>query len=55
MLATFVIAAVYKVFMMFYGNDTSYKKLVMILVYTNIVVIIGRLINAIIAFSLGDG
>lgn len=55
MFATLVIAAIYKVFMMFYGNDTSYKKLVMILVYTNVVVIIGRLINAIIAFSLGDG
>jgi hypothetical protein len=55
MLATFVIAAIYKVFMMFFGNDTSYKKLVMIIVYTNVVVIIGRLINAVIAFILGDG
>ncbi|MED1382166.1 Yip1 family protein [Bacillus mycoides] len=55
MLATFVIAAIYKVFMMFFGNDTSYKKLVMIIVYTNVVVIIGRLINAVIALILGDG
>ncbi|TKH11643.1 YIP1 family protein [Bacillus wiedmannii] len=53
MLATFVIAAIYKVFMMFYGNDTSYKKLVTIIVYTNIVVIIGGFINAIIALILG--
>ncbi|MGI8281159.1 Yip1 family protein [Bacillus mycoides] len=55
MLATFVIAAIYKVFMMFFGNDTSYKKIVMIIVYTNVVVIIGRLINAVIALILGDG
>jgi heme A synthase len=53
MLATFVVAAIYKVFMMFYGNDTSYKKLVTIIVYTNIVVIIGGFINAIIALILG--
>ncbi|MEG7862578.1 Yip1 family protein [Bacillus mobilis] len=53
MLATFVVAAIYKVFMMFYGNDTSYKKLVTIIVYTNIVVIIGGFINGIIAFILG--
>ena len=26
MIATLVVAAIYKVFMMFYGNDTSYKK-----------------------------
>ncbi|MGD6889782.1 Yip1 family protein [Bacillus mobilis] len=55
MLVTVIIAAIYKVFMMFFGNDTSYKKLVMIIVYTNVVVIIGRLINGIIALSLGDG
>lgn len=33
MIATLVVAAIYKVFMMFYGNDTSYKKIVMIIVY----------------------
>ncbi|GAB6676534.1 YknW family membrane protein [Bacillus cereus] len=53
MLATFVVAAIYKVFMMFYGNDTSYKKLVTIIVYTNIVVIIGGFINGVIVFILG--
>ena len=26
MIATLVVAAIYKVFMMFYGNDTSYKN-----------------------------
>ncbi|HDR7781252.1 MULTISPECIES: Yip1 family protein [Bacillus] len=53
MIATFVVAAIYKVFMMFYGNDTSYKKIVMIIVYTDIIVIIGGLINGIIALILG--
>lgn len=53
MIATLVIAAIYKVFMMFYGNDTSYKKIVMIIVYADIVVIIGGLINGVIALILG--
>lgn len=53
MIATFVVAAIYKVFMMFYGNDTSYKKIVMIIVYADIIVIIGGLINGIIALILG--
>lgn len=26
MLVTFIVAAIYKIFMMFYGNDTSYKN-----------------------------
>ncbi|MED3465408.1 Yip1 family protein [Bacillus thuringiensis] len=55
MIATLVIAAIYKVFMMFYGNDTSYKKIVMIIVYADIVVIIGGLINGVIALILGAG
>ncbi|MFP3410779.1 MULTISPECIES: Yip1 family protein [Bacillus] len=55
MLVTVIIAAIYKVFMMFFGNDTSYKKLVMIIVYANVAVIIGRLINGVIAFIMGDG
>ena len=53
MLATFVVAAIYKVFMMFYGNDTPYKKLVTIIVYTNVVVISGGFINGVIALFLG--
>lgn len=53
MIATLVVAAIYKVFMMFYGNDTSYKKIVMIIVYADIIVIIGGLINGVIALILG--
>ncbi|RAS95517.1 hypothetical protein A6E21_09810 [Bacillus cereus] len=55
MIATLVVAAIYKVFMMFYGNDTSYKKIVMIIVYADIVIVIGGLINGIIALILGAG
>ncbi|ALQ70749.1 Yip1 family protein [Bacillus thuringiensis] len=55
MIATLVVAAIYKVFMMFYGNDTSYKKIVMIIVYADIIVIIGGLINGVIALILGAG
>ncbi|GAB6558474.1 MULTISPECIES: Yip1 family protein [Bacillus cereus group] len=55
MIATLVVAAIYKVFMMFYGNDTSYKKIVMIIVYADIVVVIGGLINGVIALILGAG
>ncbi|OTW69463.1 hypothetical protein BK727_26860 [Bacillus thuringiensis serovar roskildiensis] len=55
MIATLVIAAIYKVFMMFYGNDTSYKKIVMIIVYADIVVVIGGLINGVIALIVGAG
>ncbi|KOS23642.1 membrane protein [Bacillus anthracis] len=55
MIATLVVAAIYKVFMMFYGNDTSYKKKVMIIVYADIIVIIGGLINGVIALILGAG
>ncbi len=55
MIATLVVAVIYKVFMMFYGNDTSYKKIVMIIVYADIVVVIGGLINGIIALILGAG
>ncbi|EJQ37510.1 hypothetical protein IEI_05840 [Bacillus wiedmannii] len=49
------IAAIYKVFMLFLGNDTSYKKLLTIIVYTNIVLIIGGLINTILSLILGGG
>ncbi|MDA2512965.1 MAG: Yip1 family protein [Bacillus anthracis] len=55
MIATLVVAAIYKVFMMFYGNDTSYKKIVMIIVYADIIVVIGGLINGVIALILGAG
>ena len=49
----FIIAAVYKVLMMFMGNDTTYKKLLTIIVYTSIISVIGTLINALLALVFG--
>ncbi|MGG2094498.1 Yip1 family protein [Bacillus sp. S13(2024)] len=49
----FISAAVYKVLMMFMGNDTSYKKLLTIVVYTSFITLIGLLVNYILAMVLG--
>ncbi|HDR7793051.1 TPA: YIP1 family protein [Bacillus luti] len=49
----FISAAVYKVFMMFMSNDTSYKKLLTISVYTSIISLLGLLINTVLALVLG--
>ncbi|MED0969766.1 Yip1 family protein [Bacillus paramycoides] len=46
-------AVVYKVLMMFMSNDTSYKKLLAITVYSSIISLLGVLINTILAFILG--
>ncbi|WP_242216834.1 Yip1 family protein [Bacillus cereus group sp. BfR-BA-01380] len=52
----FIIAAVYKVLMMLMGNDTTYKKLLTIIVYTGIISVIGGLINALLALVFdGNG
>ena len=55
MISTLFIAAIYKMFMMIFGNDTPYKTLVNIVVYTNIVLIIGGLINTILSLIFGTG
>ncbi|PEL82513.1 Yip1 family protein [Bacillus wiedmannii] len=55
MVGTLFIAAIYKIFMMFFGNDTPYKTLLNIVVYTNIVLIIGGLINTILSLVFGSG
>ncbi|WP_100618226.1 Yip1 family protein [Bacillus cereus] len=55
MIGSLFVAVIYKVFMIFFGNDTSYKKLLTIVVYTNISLIIGGLINGIIALILDGG
>ncbi|MED0992710.1 Yip1 family protein [Bacillus nitratireducens] len=46
-------AVVYKVLMMFMSNDTSYKKLLAITVYSSVITLLGVLINTILAFVLG--
>ncbi|KMN68153.1 MULTISPECIES: Yip1 family protein [Bacillus cereus group] len=55
MVGALFIAAIYKIFMMFFGNDTPYKTLLNIVVYTNIVLIIGGLINTILSLIFGSG
>jgi hypothetical protein len=55
MIGALVIAAIYKVFMVFFGNDTSYKTLLTIVIYTNIILIVGGLINTILSFIVGGG
>ncbi|MEC2870248.1 Yip1 family protein [Bacillus bombysepticus] len=55
MVGTLFIAAIYKMFMMFLGNDTPYKTLLNIVVYTNIVLIIGGLVNTILSLIFGTG
>ncbi|MBE5106899.1 DUF1282 family protein [Bacillus thuringiensis] len=46
-------AVVYKVLMMFMSNDTSYKKLLAITVYSGVISLLGVLINTILAYILG--
>ncbi|RVU60816.1 hypothetical protein BM74_29290 [Bacillus thuringiensis] len=55
MIGTLFIAAIYKIFMMFFGNDTPYKTLLNIVVYTNIVLIMGDLINTILSLIFDSG
>ena len=55
MIGTLFIAAIYKMFMMFFGNDTPYKTLLNIVVYTNMVLIIGGLMNTILSLIFGTG
>lgn len=55
MIGALFIAGVYKFFMIFFRNDTTYKTLLNIVVYTNIIFIIGELINSVISFLVGGG
>lgn len=55
MIGALFIAAIYKVFMIFFRNDTSYKTLLTIVIYTNIILIVGELINTILSFIVGGG
>ncbi|MDF9527192.1 Yip1 family protein [Bacillus cereus] len=46
-------AVVYKVLMVFISNDTSFKKLLAITVYSSVISLLGLLINTILAYILG--
>ncbi|KMN46602.1 Yip1 family protein [Bacillus sp. LK2] len=52
-IGSFISAAVYKVLMMLMSNDTSYKKLLTISVYSSIISLLGLLINTVLALVLG--
>ncbi|MEK4504094.1 Yip1 family protein [Bacillus sp. FSL R12-0069] len=53
LIGTLLVAMIYKVFLMFFGNDTSYKMVLAIIVYASIVLIIGDLFNAIVTLMFG--
>ncbi|MFI8707005.1 Yip1 family protein [Bacillus sp. NPDC077411] len=53
MFTFFISAALYKVLMMFMGNDTSYKKLLAIIVYSSIITVLGGIINMVLAWIFG--
>ncbi|HDX9587143.1 TPA: YIP1 family protein [Bacillus pseudomycoides] len=53
MVMFFIGAALYKVLMMFMSNDTSYKKLLAITVYSSIISVLGGVINIALAWILG--
>ncbi|OUB21903.1 hypothetical protein BK708_17905 [Bacillus thuringiensis serovar yunnanensis] len=55
MIGTLFITAIYIMFMMFFGNDTPYKILLNIVVFTNSILIIGELINTILSLIFGSG
>lgn len=49
----FVSAAFYKLCMIFMGNDTPYKKLLVVVIYSSFISSIGALINALLALIFG--
>jgi hypothetical protein len=53
LISFFIIAGFYKLCMIFMGNDTPYKKLLGITVYSTIISTIGLFVNGIIAILLG--
>lgn len=52
-IAIFISAAFYKVCMMILGNDTSYRKLLGIVVYSCIISALGLFVNLAIALAMG--
>ncbi|MFX3623262.1 MAG: Yip1 family protein [Ectobacillus sp.] len=49
----FIMAAFYKIMMVFMGNDTPYGKLLAISVYTSIIGVVGIAINILLMFAFG--
>jgi hypothetical protein len=46
-------AGIYKVFLIFMGNNTTYKTILCITIYANIIIVIGKILNGIIAVLIG--
>ncbi|AGK55970.1 Yip1 family protein [Bacillus sp. 1NLA3E] len=49
----FIAAALYKFCMVIMSNDTSYKRLLAVVIYSSIITSLGVLVNTLIALSLG--
>lgn len=49
----FIVAAFYKICMVFMGNDTPYKKLLSLTIYSSIISAVGLFLNGIIALVAG--
>jgi hypothetical protein len=52
-IAIFISAAFYKVCMVILGNDTTYRKLLGVVVYSGIISVLGLFVNLIIALATG--
>ena len=48
-----IAAGFYKLFMVIFGNDTSYKKLFTLVIFTSIITSLGLLVNGLIALAAG--
>ncbi|EOV9526590.1 Yip1 family protein [Bacillus cytotoxicus] len=49
----FVVAGIYKIIMMFMGNDTPYMKVLSIYLYTYTITILGAIVNLILKLIIG--
>jgi hypothetical protein len=50
----FVVAALYKIIMMFMGNDTPYSQVLGIVVYASVISLLGSLVNGILTIAMKD-
>lgn len=53
LISFYIIAGFYKVAMMIMGNDTNYKKLLSLVIFSSMISTLGALVNGLIAFAVG--
>jgi hypothetical protein len=53
LISFYIIAGLYRVAMMIMGNDTNYKKLLSIVIFSSMISTLGVLVNGLIAFAVG--